>query len=117
MNLVFAAIANHIVVGCMVDFDLDLPWVGDWDKCMVLVVCAGQRQTRLAQIIIWALEAFVSNTQDGLGAQVTRGMVDCNPLRAWLRSSAGLVRAHVLFDRFEFVVRMTLPSKRETILA
>jgi hypothetical protein len=67
-DLAVAAIANHIVVRCLVDLDLDLTRVGDWDKRMVTVSRFGQRQASLTQVIVGALEAFVSHTNDRLQA-------------------------------------------------
>lgn len=74
---------------------------------MALVVGFGQRKTSLAEVIVGALEAFVSHSKDGVQADVARGRMD-KPSRSARKSRGGIT---VLFrvlgegvDRAEGVV-------------
>jgi len=68
INVVVAAIAHHVVVWGLVHFDLDLARVGNGKKGVLLVLGLGQGQTGLAQVVVWALKALVSDTDDWVQA-------------------------------------------------
>lgn len=76
VDVIVASIANDTVLESLVDPYVNLSGVGDGNEGVALVVSLGQRKASLAKVVVGALEALVSHTNDGVQADVARGVMD-----------------------------------------
>lgn len=60
----------------LVNLDINLSGVRDGNEGVALVVGFGQRKTSLAEVVVGALEALVSHSNDGVQADVARSSMD-----------------------------------------
>lgn len=75
INVFVTSVANDTILRRLVDLDINLAWIRNRNKGMTLMSVPCKRKTAMAEIIVWALEALVSETHDRVHAQITRGQV------------------------------------------
>lgn len=73
VNVAVAAVANDAVLRSLVNLDIDLPRVRNGNKGVSLVVRVGQGQACLAKVVVRALEALVTDTDNGVQADIAGG--------------------------------------------
>jgi hypothetical protein len=90
VDVIVASIANDTVLESLVDPDVNLSGVGNGNEGVALVVSLGQRKASLAKVVVGALEALVSHTNNGVQADVAGGCMD-EACRSASKTGGGVV--------------------------
>jgi len=119
VNVAVASITNNTILRGLVDLDIDLARVRNGDEGVSLMVRVSQGQATLAKVIVRALEALVTDADNGVQADVAGGEVENVCVAAVVGRTGGRTVSVVLvlLDGLESVAWVAKASKAVAALA